>query len=194
LNKVSNIESDATWIDRLKQGDEEAYRQLIEAFQDRIFNTILSMIQHHHDAEDLTQEVFLKIHAGISQFRGESGLSTWIYRMTVNAALDWERKKRTRKAISYLKNVLRIGDDEISIPDFNHPGVLLQEKEIAKSLFHSLNQLPSDQKTVFVLMKIEQLSQKETAAVMGKSIKSIEGLWQRAKKNLQENMKKTDNY
>jgi RNA polymerase sigma factor (sigma-70 family) len=194
LNKVANFESDATLIDRLKQGDQEAYRQLIESFKDRIFNTILSMIQHHHDAEDLTQEVFLKIHAGIGNFRGESGLSTWIYRMSVNAALDWQRKKRTRNAISYLKNVLHIGHDEISIPDFNHPGILLQEKEFAKSLFHSLHQLPSDQKTVFILMKIEALSQKDTAAIMGKSIKSIEGLLQRTKNNLLKKMNKTDNY
>jgi len=185
MDKVTRFSNESEWIDLLRQGDEGAFRYLIEQYQSRVFNTIVIIIQHHEDAEDLTQEVFLKIHASIGQFRGDAALSTWIYKLSVNMALDWERKKKTQKTISYFKNLIGLHTIQENLPDFNHPGVLLQHKETMYQLFKALKTLPADQKIVFVLMKLEERSSKETAEIMGKSIKSIEGLFQRAKKNLQ---------
>jgi RNA polymerase sigma factor (sigma-70 family) len=75
--------SDQDLIELLKQGDEQAFRKLVETWQDLVFNTVLGMVQDFQEAEDLSQEVFIQVYQSIKQFRGDAKLSTWIYRIAV---------------------------------------------------------------------------------------------------------------
>jgi len=86
-------------IDRLQQRDEHAFQQLVMLFRDRVFNTALGLVQQPVDAEDIAQEVFIKVHNSIIDFKQLSGLSTWIYRITVNKCLDHLRSIKRKKKI-----------------------------------------------------------------------------------------------
>ncbi len=177
------------FIHDLKEGKRNAFAHLIDEFQDKVYAKCLSFVPNREDAEDIAQEVFLEVFKAIQKFKGNSKLSTWIYRITVNKCLEFIRKKNTKKRFAFLQSFKR---DEIAIDktsyftEFKHPGILLENKEHSEILYVAINRLPDDQKVVFTLNKIDGLSYKEINAITEKSISSIESLLFRAKKNLQK--------
>ncbi len=179
-----------SFVELLKKGDQQAFAQLVDRYQQPVFNTIVSIIQHAQDAEDLAQEVFVQVYRSVSGFRGDSKLSTWIYRIAVTKSLEWERRKKTKKAIGYFKNLVGLEHEADQLAEFHHPGVALAHKENASMLFKAMQSLPDNQRIAFVLIKAEGLSYQEAGLIMGKSVKSMEGLIQRAKENLQQTLKK----
>ena len=84
-------------IVQLQQGDESAFKKLVDEWQDMVYNTALGIVQNADDADDITQEVFIQVYHSISSFKGESKFSTWLYRITLCKALDHEKKKKTKK-------------------------------------------------------------------------------------------------
>ncbi len=178
------------FVDLLKSGDQHAFAQLVDRYQQPVYNTIVSITQHAQDAEDLAQEVFLQVYRSMGGFRGEAKISTWIYRIAVTKSLEWERKKKAKKAIGYFKNLIGLDHQADQLAEFHHPGVALAHKENASMLFKAMQSLPENQRIAFVLIKAEGLSYQEAGLIMGKSVKSMEGLIQRAKENLQQTLKK----
>ena len=182
--------NDPAFIQSLKQGNNAAFTQLIEAYQHMVFNTVLSIVQQFEEAEDVSQEVFVQVYQNVQDFRGDAKLSTWIYRIAVTKALDWERKKKTKKRINVVKNMIGIGvKEEESITDFHHPGIDLHNKEKAAFLFKALKQLPENQRMAFTLIKAEGLSYAEVSEILKTSIKGVEGLMHRAKESLRNILK-----
>jgi RNA polymerase sigma factor (sigma-70 family) len=177
-------------ISRIRSGDEQAFKELVISKQTLVYNTVLGLLQNVEDAEDVTQEVFIKVFESIHQFKGESALSTWIYRVAVTTALEFIRAKKRKKRFGFMQPILG-GEDEttIEIPDFHHPGVSLDNKEKAALLFASIKKLPDNQQVAFVLNKLEGLSYKEIAEIMKTSISAVESLLHRAKTNLKEILK-----
>jgi RNA polymerase sigma-70 factor (ECF subfamily) len=175
-------------IQLLQNRNEEAFRKLVADFSTRIYNTCLSIVQQQQDAEDITQEVFTEIFQSITKFKGDSKLSTWIYRITLSKSLEFLRKKNRKKRFGFMQNLF--GEDSISpitdIPNFYHPGVQLENKERSKILFAAIDRLPENQKTAFVLHKMEELSYTDIADVLKVSIPSVESLMFRAKQNLRK--------
>jgi len=177
-------------IQKLRAGDQVAFKVLFEKFKLRVFNTCLSYLQHTEEAEEVTQDVFVEIYRSISQYKAESTLSTWIYRISVNKCLDFLRHRKRKKRSGLLISLFKRESTELQIdtPHFHHPGVILENKEKASVLFKVVDQLPDQQKTAFILSQIEDLSQKEIAAVMKLSDKAVESLLQRAKANLRKEL------
>ena len=177
-------------ITLLKKKDRKAFKEIVERWQNMVYNTAIGLLQNAEDAEDTAQEVFMQVYESISSFKGESKFSTWIYRITVSKSLDHLRKKKRKKRFAFIQRLY--GKDEglmIDPPDFFHPGVKIENKENAAILFKAIDQLPSNQKIAFILNKIENLSYKEISEVMKSSESSVDSLLQRAKKNLQKNLK-----
>ena len=81
-------------IEQLKNGEESAFRTIVEKWQDMVYNTALGIVQNAEDAEDIAQEAFVQVYQSIHTFKGESKLSTWLYRITIAKALDHERRKK----------------------------------------------------------------------------------------------------
>ena len=171
-------------IQKLRTGDLAAFRELVEAWQDKVFNTAIGIVQDKEDAEDITQEVFVTLHEQIENFKAESTIGTWLYRITVRKALDHEKKKLRQKHGGLLKRIFG-SDAETAAVDFHHPGIAFDNKERSAVLFSALRKLPKNQRVAFMLHKLEGLSYEEIALVMGSSLFAVESLQGRAKKNLQ---------
>jgi RNA polymerase sigma-70 factor (ECF subfamily) len=177
-------------ITALKQSNALAFKQLVETYQHMVFNAALNIIQQAQEAEDVAQEVFIQVYQSIKDFRGDAKLSTWLYRITITKALDHERKKKTKKRINTFKNLIGIGSkEEESIAEFNHPGIVLDNKEQATILFKALKQLPENQKLAFTLIKAEGLTYEEVSTILNTTVKAVEALMHRAKENLRKILK-----
>lgn len=149
-----------------------------------VYNIAIGYLQNEKDAEELTQDVFITIHRKLSSFKGNSKLSTWIFRITVNSSLNF-LKKRSRRSI------FSLGKNEEKQSDFIHPGVILENREDSKIIFKAIKQLKGNQKTAFILSYVDEMPRKEVAEIMEISLKSVESLLQRAKQNLR---KQLDNF
>ncbi len=176
------------FIKALQQGTNQAYGQLLDEYQQKVFGTCISFVPNQEDAEDIAQEVFVEVFNSIAKFKGDSKLSTWIYRIATNKCLEFIRKKNTKKRFGFMQSLL--GNDtpidrSSYFTEFNHPGIQLENKEKNEILFAAINKLPESQRTVYTLNKIDDLSYQEVSEITQKSISSIESLLFRTKKNLQ---------
>ena len=116
----------------LKAQRHEAYAKLLDDYQSLVFNTCLSFVPNIEDAEDLAQEVFVEVYNSVSKFKGNSKLSTWIYRIAVNKSLEFIRKKNTKKRFGFMQSITGNSipiDKTVYFTEFNHPGIQLEQKE-----------------------------------------------------------------
>lgn len=174
-------------ISGLRNGEESAFKELVIQFRDKVFNTALGLLQHHAEAEDITQEVFIQVYRSVQQFKGDSLLSTWIYRITVTKSLEFIRSKKRKKRFGFFSSLF--GDDNKPLhepEDFNHPGVQQERKEDAALLFKLIDQLPENQRIAFILNKVEELSYREIADILKTSESAVDSLLQRARQNLRK--------
>ncbi len=180
---------DKNFIQALKNKDSSAYSQLLDDFQQKVFSTCISFVPNKEDAEDIAQDVFIEVFKSISKFKGDSKLSTWIYRITTNKCLEFIRKKNTKKRFAFLESITgnAIPIDKTNyFTEMNHPGILLVNKELNAVLFKAINSLPENQSIVFTLHKIDGKSYQEVAEITKRSLSSVESIMFRAKKNLQK--------
>ena len=177
-------------IERLKKKDRVAFKNTVEKWQDLVYNTAIGILQNAEDAEDVTQETFMQAFESVSSFKGESKFSTWLYRITVSKAMDHIRKKKRKKRFAFIQSLYGKNDQPvIDPPDFFHPGVSMENKENAAVLFKAMEQLPPNQKTAFVLNKVEGLSYVEIGDVMKITDSAVDALLHRAKANLKKILK-----
>ncbi len=178
-------------IQGLRQGDERAFNYLVTTYQDRVYNTAIGIVQNAEDAEDVAQEVFIQVYRSIHNFKGESKLSTWLYRIATTRSLDLLRSRKSKKRFGFMQRLFGENNEPMhEIPDFNHPGIAIDRKENAAKLFRAIAQLPENQKTAFTLHKLEDLSYQEVSQVMQTSVPAVESLMHRAKQNLKKILEK----
>lgn len=176
-------------IEQLKAGSEEAFKYMVTSWQDMVYNTSLGLVQSEMDAEDVTQEVFVKAWESIQGFKGESKLSTWLYRITVTKSLDFLRSRKRKKRFAYVQSLFGMNDEMVvDPPEFLHPGVVAERKQLSVALFKAVNDLPEQQKAAFVLSRMEGLNHKEVSEVLGTTVPAVESLLQRAKLNLRKKL------
>ena len=176
-------------IQQLQNEMQSAYVKLVDLYQHLVYNTVLGIIQSNDDAEDVAQEVFIQVFQSIKHFKGESKLSTWLYRIAITKSLDWQRRKSRKKRFAIIERFFGIDDSlKHDPPEFHHPGVAIENKEKATLLFKAMTKLPENQRIAFTLNKVEGLSYLEVATVMQVTEASVEALLHRAKQNLRKEL------
>ncbi len=175
-------------LQKLREGNEHAFHELVDQYRDHVFNTSLGLLQHQENAEDVTQEVFVEVFRSVARFRGDCSISTWIYRITVQKSLEHIRTSRRTKRSGMILSLFGKEDHLNLAADvpFYHPGIQLENKERAAILFLAISKLPINQRTAFILQKVEGMSQQEIARVMMTSVSSVESLIVRARRKLRE--------
>lgn len=174
-------------IKRIRRGDEEAFKWLVDTYQVMVRNTCYGVMQDFDEAEDIAQEVFVKVYESIDKFRGDAKLSTWLYRIALNKSLNRKKQNRFRGLLSKLSDSFDGGSAEhqarsCSLSD--HPDRQMESSESLTQIQQAISQLPDKQRQAFVLHKYEELSHKEIAEIMKTSISSVESLIFRARKQL----------
>lgn len=174
---------------------EAQFETIYEAFKSLVYNLALSYVHNQEDAQDITQEVFVKIYQRYKSYDAEkSSLKTWIYQITINHCLDFIKSKKSVKRFGFLTSLFNAETHE-PIPEashFDHPGVALEDKEEVQRLFAIIDTLPDNQRTVLILTKIEDRSVKEVADIMDLTPKAVESLVQRAKQNFSKKIGRTE--
>ncbi|TRZ66486.1 RNA polymerase sigma factor, partial [bacterium] len=176
-------------IEKIIAGEKLAFSELVNAYKNKVYNTALGYLQNPEDAEDIAQEVFIEIFRSIETFKGESSLSTWIYRISVTKSLELIRKRKRKKRFAIVKDIFSGSNENFEPVDFIHPGIIMENKERSALLFKKINRLPDKQKTAFILNKVEGLSYKEISKIMNLSQSAVESIIFRAKENLKKYLK-----
>jgi len=169
-------------LSQMKQTSQ--FTEMYDRFGKMVYNVSLNYLQNIEDAEEATQDVFVKIYYKIKGFNEQSSLKTWIYRITINHCLDVIKSKNRRMRVLFSRQ----NDDHDSI-EFNHPGVALENKEAIGEILRQLNQLPHNQKSALMMKAIDGLSQKEIADVLELNVKAVESLLTRARANMKKKLK-----
>lgn len=182
--------NEGLFIKALQAGDNDAYRRLVKDYSHRIYRLCYSFLKDQTLAEDQVQEVFVSIFNSIGQFKQNSKLSTWIYRITVSSCLDQLRASQRLKRRS--NGIVSIFDaqDMIPKPSGNDPYHHLENKEYGLIIAQTLDNMPDRYKTAFVLKYMDAMSQKEIAEIMELSEKAVEGILSRSKAILREEILK----
>lgn len=181
--KENLLRPDVEIIQSIANGDRDAFRRFYKMFAAKVYNTALSFTKNEQEAEEVTQDVFTKVFQNAHKFKGDSSPGTWVYRIAVNTSLNLIKKKKRFTFLSLSKS-------QMELPEFDHPGIILEQKENARQLFKVIDTLPDKQKTAFILSFVEELPRQEVADIMQLSLKAVESLLQRAKKNLRKELGK----
>lgn len=173
-------------IQQLRQGNEPAFRWLVDNYRNRVFHTVLNILQDRDEAEDAAQETFIQVFESIRSFKEESSLSTWIYRIAVRKALDKLRRRKTRQQLHKMIPWWMPEEKKSTETSFYHPGIVAENKEKSSVLFKAIASLPEKQRLAFTLIKVQGMNYEEACELMQQNIKAVESLITRAKTNLQK--------
>lgn len=156
----SRLNDEQLIIDSAKSGDRDAFEQIVKSYQDRIVRYAHNIVGDSHAAEDVAQKAFINVFHYIDKYDHTKGrFSTWIYRIARNAALNHLRSVRSKE--------VRFETIVPDLPTDNDPSVSAQLKEQFECLDRALSQLPQDQRSVWVLSELENMTQAEIAMIEG---------------------------
>lgn len=173
--------SDEVLITLIHQGEQGAYRILLERYQERIRNLIYSIFHEQQVVDDLSQEVFIKAYEALPQFRFQSSFYTWLYRIAVNKSRDELRKRKVRRWFS-LQTMLDAGDKELGAKIV----VEQHDNELQELLAAGLKTLPEKYRIAVILKDIDGLSYEEIAEVMECEIGTVKSRLSRARAMLRK--------
>lgn len=174
---------------QIKQGSQTALEQLFLQLKDTVFTLSLNYLRNREEAEEVVQDVFVEVFQSADTFKGEASVKTWVCRIAVNKSLNLLKYRGRKKRFAFISSLFgESGELRFNPADFDHPGIALENKEKASYLFAAVDKLPENQKTAFLLLKVQGLSQKEAAEVMAIGEKALESLYQRARANLKKDL------
>lgn len=176
-------------LEDARNGDLNAFRRIFDLNKERVYRAAYDMLGAREDAEDVSQEVFLKAYRSVGQFRGESKVSTWLYRITMNACHD----HMSRKAYRTTKPSDTLERSDGSDPLFHSgagvsPGRKAEAAVIGEHIERALGTLTPRERSVFVLRHYEELSMKEIADVLKITDGTVRSILFRALKRLQQEL------
>lgn len=171
-----------------RRGDREAFRQIVERHQNDVYYLALGLLRNPDDAEDAVQDVFIRAYKSLARFRGDARLGTWLYRVTLNACRDQQRKARFARlqhSLGLLPDPESRWVEERADAD---PERLAASGRIRQDLARALDRLSPAERDTFVLRQLQELSIRETAQVTGRAEGTVKNLLFRALRKLQKEL------
>jgi len=175
---------DAGLVDRLRAGDARAFEELVRHYQHRVFGVAARMLGNGAEAEEVAQEVFLRVYRAIADFRGEAKLSTWLYAITSRLCLTRLGAGERRLAREGEETLTRLANGHAS------PAAALERSELEAALHRAIAELPEDRRIVVVLRDLEGLAYEEIAAALDLPVGTVRSRLHRARMDLKEKLER----
>lgn len=180
------MDKDEGLIKNILAGNAEGFREIVSRYQNQVFSVSLNMTNNYKDAEDLTQEVFIQVYKSLDTYQFKASFSTWIYRITLNKALDW---KKRRKSCEIQLNDWHLYDSDY--PSNTIEELIIEDLE-RDSLKLQINNLPDIYKEVINLYYFDDYSYNQIAEKVNITEKSVESRLYRARIMLKKMQKGSD--
>lgn len=180
---------DQALFEKLTAGDEDAFRDLVTLYQDRVYRVCFRFLRNAEDAQDAAQDVFVEAYKNISSFRAEAEISTWLHRIAANKSLDAIRRKKRKKRSDGPVSPFAAGGRPAADPpasDSFDPEKAYEAGERARILHQAVSSLPDAQRVAITLSRYEGLGNAEIAGVLGVTVVSVDSLIYRAHKSLRK--------
>lgn len=186
VQSLNEIE-EAQLIEKVLDGDGNAFRGLVEAYQGRIYNIVYGMVHNRDDAMELTQDSFIKAYKKLDTFNLGTKFYTWLCRIAVNTAIDFLRKNRNKHTMSFDEGIGVDDGSGLSEAHFDsNPEQAAIKAETRAKIIEAVDQLPEDQKQILILKEIDGLAYKEIAEVLNIPQGTVMSRLYYARKRLQE--------
>jgi RNA polymerase sigma-70 factor (ECF subfamily) len=175
--------TDLELVEVFCQGDVTGFNELVRRYQEKVYWIARRVVGTHADADDVVQDVFVKVYERLKDFRAESGFYTWLYRITVNVSLNALRKKRVRDFIQYdeMEDILESDGGSADKP--------VLDDEYLRILEEAIRRLPAKQKLVFTMRYYDEVSYDEMAKILNKSVGGLKANYFHALKKIQTYVK-----
>ncbi len=170
--------NDLYWIQCVKAGDYSAFSHIVSAYQKMVFNVILRIVNHREDAEDITQEVFVKVFKSLDNFKEESEFSTWLYRIAYNTTLSELRKKKMVVS-SFDDNFSKLEDEEV-LDEIDN----ISTEERIQYLEQAIKMLNSEDALIITMFYMNEQSIEQISIITGLTIANIKVKLHRIRKKL----------
>ncbi len=183
-------------VRRLQQRDERAFQEVVRLYQHKVFNLVFRMIGNREEAEDVAQEVFVTVFKAIDTFRGESKLSTWLYRIAANQCKNRIKylARRANKSTGALDEAaehdLQSAQPSMLVPHIDGPEAVLEGRQTQSLLQDAIAELDPEQRELLVLRDVEELSYEEIVSITGLPEGTVKSRLHRARMALKDHLAK----
>ncbi|MCZ6675809.1 MAG: sigma-70 family RNA polymerase sigma factor [Candidatus Poribacteria bacterium] len=185
---VQTFPDDAQLIEQFQHGEKSVFDQLVLRYQDRIYRLARRFVENAEDAQDLTQEAFLRTYQKLPDFKRGSQFYTWLYRITTNLCIDFHRRNAARKAVI---EPSASADFWMNLPEphLPPPSKAVENQELLAQIRQAIFQLPPKQREIFFLHHQKGLPLKEIAHTLGRAIGTVKAHLFAARQNLQGHLR-----
>lgn len=173
---------DRDLAERARQGDRGAFHEIVESHKEQVYYLALGLTRHPEDAEDMVQETFLKAYRSLGRFRGQSKLSSWLYRIAVNVCHDARRRRADAEPLDAAAH------DEADAHPASNPERLAASDRLRRAIDRAVLALTPAERSVFVLRHHQELSTRETARVLRRAEGTVKNLLFRALRKLRREL------
>jgi RNA polymerase sigma-70 factor (ECF subfamily) len=193
-SKAHEVALDRVLVDRFKNGDQSAFDEMVTRYWDRIYSMVNQLLRNSQDAEEVTQDAFIRAHRGLVNFRGDSAFSTWLYQIATNLARNrywyWWRRKRDQSvsidAPISSENSTTLADlipAEVETPDD-----ITVTQEFVTRIGQGMEKLSAKHREILTLRNIKNLSYEEIAVILGISVGTVKSRIARARESLRSKL------
>jgi RNA polymerase sigma-70 factor (ECF subfamily) len=188
--KAQEVALDRLLVDRFKSGDDAAFNEMVSRHWDRIYGMVHQLLRNQQDAEEVTQDAFIRAHRGLGNFRGEAAFSTWLYQIATNLARNrywyWWRRRRDQ-TVSFDQPVSDSNStplSEVFSTDMATPGDITVNQELVDHIAMGMEKIGAKHREVLILRNVKNLSYEEIAEVLGISVGTVKSRIARARESL----------
>jgi RNA polymerase sigma-70 factor, ECF subfamily len=192
--KAQDVAFDRVLVDRFKSGDQAAFNEMVSRYWDRIYAMVHQLLRNQQDAEEVTQDAFIRAHRGLANFRGESAFSTWLYQIATNLARNrywyWWRRKRD-KTVSFDQPVSENSDtplSEILGAEVDTPDDVTVTQEFVDRIALGMEKLSPKHREILILRNVKNLSYEEIADILQLSVGTVKSRIARARESLRSKL------